>query len=489
MEQMVVQFSLMANLTWSDGEALTAADSVFSYAIASALQPQSALNLLNRTHAYQAVNETTIEWRGLPGYRDRGYTDNYFSPLPEHQLANTPANALLTAEESAVNPTGWGAYSIDEVVPGERISLIKNENYFKVNEGLPYFDRLNIQFVDANAAGASIDALVSGECDLLDASINLEQQIDRLKELQRNGEILLFTATAGSWEHLDFGIVPVGYDDGYSQASGDRADFFGDLRVRQGIAQCIDREAIAEQFGYSLEAMLHSYVPSDHALFNGDVSSYAYDPIMGAGLLESAGWVMGESGIRVAQAIDGIADGTAFQISYFTTDSQQHQDIGQLIKDNLAACGIAVDLAAGAPEELFDGGPSGLLFGRQFDLGQFGWPLEIEPSCYLYLGEAIPGSDIAAFPYGWGGWNLTGWRNEEFDAACQAAQELLPGQEGYETNHLRAQEIFAAELPVIPLYAPQRVVATRADFCGLIFDSTTGALWNIEAFGYGQLCD
>jgi ABC-type transport system substrate-binding protein len=198
---------------------------------------------------------------------------------------------------------------------------------------------------------------------------------------------------------------------------------------------------------------------------------------------------MGESGIRVAQAIDGIADGTAFQISYFTTDSQQHQDIGQLIKDNLAACGIAVDLAAGAPEELFDGGPSGLLFGRQFDLGQFGWPLEIEPSCYLYLGEAIPGSDIAAFPYGWGGWNLTGWRNEEFDAACQAAQELLPGQEGYETNHLRAQEIFAAELPVIPLYAPQRVVATRADFCGLIFDSTTGALWNIEAFGYGQLCD
>ena len=139
----------------------------------------------------------------------------------------------------------------------------------------------------------------------------------------------------------------------------------------------------------------------------------------------------------------------------------------------------------------FDGGKQPLtpLFGRQFDLAQFSWQLADEPSCQLYLGEAVPGSDLDTFPYGWGGWNLTGWRNADFDQACVASQAALPGTESYTSNHRQAQQVFAAELPVVPLFVHQQVAAARPDICGFDFDQTAGSLWNIEAFGYAELCE
>jgi ABC-type transport system substrate-binding protein len=125
------------------------------------------------------------------------------------------------------------------------------------------------------------------------------------------------------------------------------------------------------------------------------------------------------------------------------------------------------------------------LFGRQFDLAQFSWQLGDEPSCQLYLGEAIPGDDLDTFPYGWGGWNLTGWQNAEFDLACATA---LSGTDATD-NHQAAQEVFAAELPVIPLFVHQDVAAARPDICGFDFDETAGSLWNVGAFGYAELCE
>ncbi|MCP3884683.1 MAG: hypothetical protein GY700_04240, partial [Propionibacteriaceae bacterium] len=64
------------------------------------------------------------------------------------------------------------------------------------------------------------------------------------------------------WELLAFGISPaINYD---------RPDFFEDVKVRQAIALCIDRQAVANQVtGLSAQA-LHSYLPPGHPLYAGD---------------------------------------------------------------------------------------------------------------------------------------------------------------------------------------------------------------------------
>ena len=89
----------------------------------------------------------------------------------------------------------------------------------------------------------------------------------------------------------------------------------------------------------------------------------------------------------------------------------------------------------------------------------------------------------------WDGENNPGFYNNNYEAACRTAMYLLPGQSGYEDSLLKAQEIFAEQLPVVPLYLEFKVAATRPDFYGFMADpGSENELWNIEEFGYGTLC-
>ena len=140
------------------------------------------------------------------------------------------------------------------------------------------------------------------------------------------------------------------------------------------------------------------------------------------------------------------------------------------------------------PAELFSTGEDAPLFGRNFDLAHFSWQASSTPACQLFFSDAIPGNDLDLFPYKWGGWNAAGWSNFEYDAACRAARGSAPGQDSYTLSHALAQQIFAEQLPVIPLYSYQQVVVARADLCGLQLDPTGGFLWDIEHIAYGADC-
>jgi ABC-type transport system substrate-binding protein len=127
-------------------------------------------------------------------------------------------------------------------------------------------------------------------------------------------------------------------------------------------------------------------------------------------------------------------------------------------------------------------------------MAQFSWQTGSSPPCDLWSSWEIPGDPSATnetgealFPKGWGGRNETGYSNPEYDRVCREALTSLPGQPVYSENQLAAQSLFAAELPVIPLYQRLKLAVTRADFCGLSLDPTsTSEMWNIEAFDYGE---
>ena len=60
---------------------------------------------------------------------------------------------------------------------------------------------------------------------------------------------------------------------------GDRPDIFGDVRTRQAIAACIDRQAIANDLVKGLAGVSNSYLPSNNALLAGlSLNQYPYDP-------------------------------------------------------------------------------------------------------------------------------------------------------------------------------------------------------------------
>jgi peptide/nickel transport system substrate-binding protein len=438
------------------------------------------------------------------------YFANFFTPRPEHAWGQYTALELIEAEESSRSPMGWGPYIIDEWTSGESISMHKNPNYYRADEGLPMFENLVYRMVGENS-NANVAAVLSGECDVVDQTSHLDDQSELLLELQNAGQLNATFVVGTVWEHADFGINPVTYDDGYSVAAGDRPNFFGDVRTRRAIAMCMDRQAVVDTVMFGQSLVLDTYLPPQHPLFNDSVAHYDFDVEAGGALLEEAGWVMGDDGVRVSSGIDGIPDGTRLSFNFWTTNATQRQQATQVMAETLAQCGVEANLEYWVSSEYFADGPEGPVFGRRFDIGQFAWLTGVEPSCDLFITEQIvgdgdltvgdvpwlaaalgEGADLTApaFPSGWGGANDPGYSNPAFDTACKTALSSLPGQPAYNENHLLAQEIFATDLPVVPLYLRLKLAATRADMCGFIMDPTANSeMWNIEEFGYGALCE
>ena len=471
MDQMVVSFRMRAGLNWSDAEELDAGDSVYGFEMAGENPESPYGQLAARTQDYIAVNASEIEWRGLPGYLDRNYTAAFFPPLPAH----------LIEEQTVI---GYGPYRVAEWISGDRLVMSPNPYY----GGQVYFNRVEFAFIGPDPNHA-VGQLLSGGCDLLAGDFDLSSQMETLLAAEGRGEVGLAYTPGSTWEHLDLGIQPISYDEFYNVAQGDRPDFFGDGRVRQAMAMCIDRQKLIDEFAYGQGEVMHSFVPPSHPDHDPQARQYVYDPAAGIALLEQAGWVLDEEGRRVSQGVFGIPDGLEIILNYHTTDSEFHTTLAQSLAQDLNACGIKVNVVRETAEALFAPGPDGVLFGRSFDLAQFAWPLEVQPSCYLYYSDAVPGGDYETFPYLWGGWNLTGWQNQDYDQACRLAQQALPGEGAYLENHHLAQQIFSGELPVIPLFAPARVYAARADLCGWEPLAGGDVLWNLETFLLAEVCN
>lgn len=484
MDQMTVTFKLLPGLKWSDGAPLTAADSVFSFKLSADADTPVSKRLVDRTAEYQAPDELTVQWVGKPGFVSARYAAHFWLPLPEHVMKDKSAKDILAAQEFAEKPLGWGPYQIEEWVKGDHISLVKNPAYFRAAEGLPKFDRLVFRFLGEQADN-NLAALQTGECDVVDQTTLLEDQLEQVLDLQKTGKILAYVGQGPEWEHIEFGIKPAAFDDPLNAER--RPDFFGDARVRQAFALCMNREAAVDKQLLDQSAIPDGFLAPDHPLLVQGLAQYPYDPARGGALLDEVGWKDDDGAAetpRTAYSVPGVPDGTRLEVSYITTGAYLRGEVVKVLAESMKACGIQMNVSALNPEELYARGPDGPLFGRRFDLAQFAWQADTQSPCYLYESSQIP----SAGNY-WVGANVSGYASPEFDAACRSARGLLPEQPGYAEKAAAVQQLFARDLPAIPLYFQLKLAASRPDLCGLDMDVTArSGLWNLEGLDYGDSC-
>jgi len=487
MDHLIVEYKLKTGLTWSDGAPLTANDSVYSFNLAADPATPVSRYQTNRTKDYAALDEQTIRWTGIAGYIPQRYETLFWMPLPQHVWGQTSAADLVTAEISSRAPLGWGAYTIAEWVVGDHIKLVKNPAYFRADEGLPYFDTLVYRFV-GEQTDSNLAAMLSGECDVVDQADLLDEEIEVVSDLQKSNKLKAYIAAGPEWEQVSFGIRPSSYDDGYNPASGDRTDLFADVRVRQALAMCMDRQQIVDRWLQGFSSVPATYLPPSHPLYLPDLSPISYDPIQGALLLDEAGWKDFDGDPttpRTAAGVLNVPDGTVFSISYATTKAQLRIKIAELMAENLAECGVQLNVQYYEPADLYAPGPDGILFGRKFDLAQFGWESGVVPPCQFFESAQIP-----SLENNWLGVNVGGYSNPQFDAACQLARQTRPDQtELYANRQADVQRLFAAEMPVIPLYTRIKIALARPDMCAMQADATARSqMWNIESLNYGEAC-
>jgi peptide/nickel transport system substrate-binding protein len=486
MDQMVVNFSLLLGLTWSDGKPLTAYDSVYSFKLASSPETPGSRYLIDRTQAYEATDIQTVQWWGRPGYIDPGYATNFWTPYPQHAWESFSAADLPKQDLAARAPIGWGPYVVSEWLAGDSLHLVKNPYYFRARDGLPEFEKLIFRFVsDPNLA---ISQVIAGTCDILDPSIPLDNQVELLQAFTTNGQLLASFSTSMNLEQLVPGIRPAAYDDGSSLVTGYRPDLFGDRRTRQALALCLDRQKVVDEVLFGLSEVPASFVPGVHPLYDATVTSYPFDAQAGMALLDEIGW-KDEDGKaatpRQASGVTGVPDGTDLRFSYISTGAVQRREVAEILSASLAKCGVQVEVQYLDPLEMYRIDPDAVLFGRRFDLAELALASTgIEPACNWYTSSEIP-----AEANQWRGVNFSGYTNPLFDAACQAARNVLGQDAAIKVMEADVQKIFSEDLPVIPLYWQVKVGASRVGLCGFQLDPTaTNALWNIEAYSLRAGC-
>jgi len=486
MERMVVDFT-MKPWVWEDGTPVTADDSVYGFELVSDPDTPASKFTTDRTVSYESTGDLSVRWTGIPGYRDSTYFTNFWIPLPRHAWGSFTAAELVEAEESNRMPLSNGPFRIEEWVAGDSITLVRNENYYRADEGLPLVDSVTYKIIpDTNQL---IAQLLAGQCDIGTQDGMDVGQAPFLIEAEANGLLVPYFQTGTVYEHIDFGI------NSYGEYSGSRPDWFEDVRVRQAMTMCTDRQSMVDNILFGRSEVIHTYIPSVHPLYPEGLTEWPYDVEAANAMLDEVGFVDSDGdGIREYASAnvefnEGGAefDGTPFAITLGTTaGNEMRQQLTQIFKENMLDCGIDVELYYLPSSEWFADGPDGPLFGRKFDLGEFAWLTGVEPSCNLYLTSEITGPVEEGFG-GWGASSDTGWTNADYDAVCNAALGSLPGTTEYEDNHKEAQRIFSQDVPVIPLFLRLKVAGARNEICNFSVDPTQNSeLYNLEEIGLGN---
>lgn len=460
MNQLSADFTFRP-LVWSDGTPVTAEDSVFSFRVAGARGTPRVDTKFPLTANYEATGERTVRWTGRPGYLDPAYMTNVWTPLPSHQLADFAPAELPGREEAARAPLSYGAFVVDEWTPGESIRLTPNLHYYRADEGLPRLNSLTFRFLSGGET-----SLPTGyeECHVLTSDLLWFDALPAVEEAATAGELVEHITTAGIVEQIIFGVDLAATDQSW----------FQDARVRRAVTLCTDRQTLVADLTYGRGAVLDTFVSGDHSLHPDDAAQWAYDPAAANALLDEAGYLDSDGdGIR-----NDVTASAPFTVTLGTTDNPVRLQIAERVSADLAACGIEATPVTQDAGAWFAPGPQGVVFGRKFDLASFAWLSRIAPDCDLYMTENIPGPVDGGFN-GWEGFNVSGWSNEAYDAACGAALALLPGQSGYAEAHQEAMRIFAQELPAMPLFARLRLAATTPNVLNFQLDPTQPSeLWN-----------
>jgi peptide/nickel transport system substrate-binding protein len=465
--QVTAEFRLKPGVLWSDSQQLTADDSRFSFEAAAYFDTPTSKFVTDRTQSYEVVNTLTVRWTGLPGFRDREAQRRFWSPLPRHLFQNVTPSDLKNNSAANERPVGWGPFMLREWDKGERLTLTRNPNYFRAAEGLPRVDQVTFRF--GLMPEEIIREIEAGRCHLGSQVTDFTALTPQLLAAQQAGTLTLQFSPDLAFEHLDFGILPAV---GYQRVAG--PEVFQDVRVRQAIARCVDRQALIEALVNGLGEPPASYVPGSHPLYAGDrLTAYPFNPARGRALLDEAGWTDANG--------DGVRERGDRRLSLEYVSGPEtsafRQQLAQLLQTQLRACGVELRLRWVTPEDLYAPWPNGPLFGRRFDLGSFPWRSGVEPPCELYLTEAIP-DDLSP-----GGANNLGYSSAAFDAACRRARRSFDPEQ-QRAAHLEAQAIFTRDLPSLPLFFRYRVSVVQAGVVGYQLESTARSdLWNIEAIG------
>lgn len=418
-----VTVTLKDGLKWSDGEAITADDVVFTYNAQADKNSGNAdpLWIGGSPVKVEAVDQKTVKFT-LPTASAAAIASvpTVSWIIPKHVYGKVTDFSVNQLDPIAV---GSGPYKLEEYKKGEYLTFVRNDNYYgdKAKVGKIVFR------IISNSATIKT-ALQTGEIDAANVSPG---DVDGLK----NAPVNTYTYSEGR----------VGYIGFNTQKN------LKDVRVRQAFAYAIDRTAIANAAYLSPDyyKLAYTILPPSNPFATTDVNKYERN-------VEKAKELLKEAGVSNPTVNFAYTGSSAEQTAEATVIQQQAKEAGFNV--NLQA-GDSSTIQA----ELDKGGDS------KYDAFIGGYIMSLDPDSYKQLYESTASA------------NFFGYKSDKVDQLFdQGIAETDEAKRKDIYNELQRQ--IAEDVPVYPVVDNLKVLAVNKRITG-VEDAKLVTITALENYG------
>lgn len=309
-DKRTLEITLRSDVTWHDGEQLTAEDVKFTIDTIKLLAsynetPYSSYVANIRTVKTDADNKVTISFGSDSSIGLENFT---FPVLPSHLYSST---SKVRSDVSGFIPVGTGMYRLGSYDEIEQIVLVPNENYY----GNIAENTISFEFIPEISSGLNL--MENGNLTLI-----FMNDYDRETSIT-NKNVKITSYPSNITEILGFNTIGI---------------FTSDKNFRQAIAYLVNNEELIENVYYRNGYLTDSIIyPGYYGIENfGDL--YPYDKETAEKLLEKAGCIdRDEDGYRENK--DNIDIELRFLVN--ESDSLRVKAAGE-IKKSIEKSGISV---------------------------------------------------------------------------------------------------------------------------------------------------
>jgi peptide/nickel transport system substrate-binding protein len=466
---------LRHGLRFSDGHPFDADDVVFSFQVFLDERAHSAqrdlLTVGGKPVTVRKIDAYTVQFElAQPDAAAERLFDSV-AILPQHLLQKSFQEGKIPEAWNLTTPpaqiAGLGPFRLKEYVPGQRIVLERNPNYWKASQGsqrLPYLDE--IVFLVVPSEDAQVVRFEAGDIDVI-SPLSAENFSVLAKDQQVRGYKLYDVGPGLQYEFLFFNLNDAAPKD--PQSIAPKREWFRQVSFRQAVSAAIDREGIVRLVYQGRATSLWEQVtPGNKLWMNPAIPHPAQSLPKARELLKAANFSWKDDGTLV----DSHGRTVEFTI-IVNPGNAQRMKIATITQDDLSQLGMRVHVA---PLEF------GALMNRIFETFDY-------EACVL----GLLASDADPNPEG-GVWLRDGsmhvWdlRRTSPPAAWEAEIDRLMREQLTTLNYQsrkrlydRVQQLVAENLPLICLVSPNILVGAKKNLGNFQPANLTDyTLWNAE---------
>jgi len=395
-------FNLKEGVLFHDGTEMTSAD--VQYTFDYYRDPENASTIVNRFRNIDSI-DTPDDYTvvlNMSAVNAALLTDGIQCPIMQSAY-----HAEVGQDEYSQNPVGTGPFKLVEFNPAEVVLVEANEDYF---QGRPNVDAIRQEVVPEPSVRTI--ALQTGDSDSALWPLLVEDSL----AFAEDPEYTVITTSTGGVKHFPL---------------NNQLPQLAEKEVRQAMMHALDRQRIIDDLWNGAATVAHSNLSPkfDFYSLDGDESltRYDYNPDGAKELLEGAGWVEGDDGIREK---DGVK--LSFTCTTITGD-QARRPIAELAQQLFSEVGIDMQLAESPISAILEGLTSGTV-----DASLFNWT----------YGSTDP--DPANLLRSDGGQNWNSYQSDEMDALIDEGLSLADPEDRKPVYH-EIQRIVTTEVPMLYL--------------------------------------